>query len=120
MLNPERAVILLAEREGRRVLVGFHPEPGNYEVHLPPGFRAEPGSRWEFMCPVCHQRLITDETDELCALDLEMGGEKHRLFFTPVAGDEATFVISAEGIRSSYGADFKKYLREVGWGPLVE
>ena len=119
MLNPDRTIILLVERDGWRYLIGFHPEPGNYEVHLPPGLVAEPGAHWDFLCPLCNRRLITDDAEGMCALDMETAGKKHRVFFSPVVGEQATFVVSAEGVRESYGADFKKYLREVGWGPRV-
>jgi len=53
MLNPDRSVILTAAHGDTRALIGFHPQPGNYEVCLPPGVRAEKDSRWDFFCPVC-------------------------------------------------------------------
>ena len=117
MLNPEKAVILIAGEGPELFLIGLHPEPGNYEVHLPPGVTPTPGNRWEFHCPACQRSLVTEEVEHLCALDMESGGARHRVYFSPVAGEHATFVLSAEGIRTNYGEDFMKYVREVGWGP---
>ena len=56
MLNPDETIILLGEFEGRRMLVGFHPQPGNYQVYLPPGCDMVAGSRWQLSCPVCRER----------------------------------------------------------------
>ena len=98
MLNPDETVVLIGECGPHRLLVGFHPEPGNYRAFLPPGFELQEGSYWEFQCPVCHRTLMTDEAPELCAIDMERDGKKHRLYFSRVAGEHATFVITAEGI----------------------
>jgi hypothetical protein len=109
MLNPHETIILIGEHAGRRVLVGFHPEPGNYLVHLPPGVEAEQGSRWSFFCPVCHHDLASDLAADLCAIDLRTADDSHRVFFSCIAGDHATFVVSAEGLKESHGAHADKY-----------
>ena len=119
MLNPDETVVLLATRGDTRLLVGFHPQPGNYEVHLPPGSEAEPGSRWDFFCPVCHARLVTEDDDQLCAVDMESRGQKHRLFFSPISGEKATFVVGDDGEREHFGSDFLTYVQAVGWGPRL-
>ena len=50
-------VVLLASHAGSSMLMGFSTEPGNYELHLPPDAEIEPGSIWEFNCPVCRANL---------------------------------------------------------------
>jgi len=120
VLNPEGSIILRAEREGRKMLVGLHPQPGNYEVDLPPGEAMPAGTRWSFSCPVCDQSLVSELSVELCAIDMWLQGERHRVYFSRVAGEEATFVVSAEGMLTDHGvhADqhvetlvHRKYLR---------
>lgn len=119
MLNPDETVVLVAEREGVRLLVGLHPQPGNYQVHLPPGVEVPRGSRWQFSCPVCHGDLAAEAADGLCGLDVEDETGDRRLYFSPVAGEQATFVVSAEGLAERHGMDLDKYVRLVGWGPSI-
>lgn len=108
MLNPDETVVLIGECGPHRVLMGFHPEPGNYRVYLPPGVELEEGSLWSFFCPVCSQSLMMEFAPNLCALDLATQGVRHRLFFSRTAGEQATFVITAEGIEH-HGEDAKKH-----------
>ena len=70
MLNPDETVVLIGECGPHRILIGFHPEPGNYRAYLPPEFNLQEGSMWEFSCPVCSRDLRTDFAPELCALDM--------------------------------------------------
>lgn len=112
MLNPDETVILLGEHRSEVFLVGFHPEPGNYRAHFPPGKEVEKGSRVEFLCPVCHHRLGAAIAPELCALDMLTGRARHRVYFSRIAGEQATFVISAEGIER-YGQHADQHSLEI-------
>jgi hypothetical protein len=113
MLNPDDSIILLAEHDARRLLVGFHPQPGNYEMYLPPDFEMPPELRWSFFCPVCRQELVTEVSDELCALDVHTGGDTHRIYFSRNAGERATFMITAEGLLKDYGIHTDRYLEHL-------
>jgi hypothetical protein len=112
MLNPDETVVLIGEHAGTRVLVGFHPEPGNYKAYMPPGAEANDGSRWEFFCPLCRASLVTELSTELCALDMLARGVAHRVYFSRTAGDHATFVVSAEGIER-LGEDVERHSLEI-------
>jgi len=112
-LNPDDNIVLRAELEGHRILVGFHPQPGNYVVQLPEGESMEPGSRWEFSCPVCDTNLVSELSDELCAIDLCLHDERHRVYFSRIAGEEATFVVSAEGLLTDHGVHTDRYLERL-------
>ena len=111
MLNPDETVVLIGECGPHRVLMGFHPEPGNYQAYLPDGLELQEGSMWEFSCPVCARDLRTDFAPELCALDMATQGVRHRLYFSRVAGEHATFVITAEGIQK-HGRDAERHSLE--------
>jgi len=113
LLNPGERVVLCAEREGHRFLAGFHPQLGNYEVDLPPGEEMPVGTLWNFICPVCEQSLASELSDELCALDVYMAGETHRVYFSRIAGEEATFVVTAEGLLKDYGIHTDRYLERM-------
>ncbi|RLE26399.1 MAG: hypothetical protein DRJ61_18400 [Acidobacteria bacterium] len=98
MLNPDETIILTGNLGSGRLMVGFHPEPGNYRAYVPPGFEVEEGTQWEFFCPVCGQSLKAEIAPRLCALDMVSAGARHRVYFSRTAGEKATFVISAEDI----------------------
>ena len=108
-LNPGDAVVLVAECGKQRILVGLHPEPGNYQAHVPPGVELEPDSIWTFYCPVCRESLVTKLSERFCAIDGPYEGPKHRVYFSRVAGEQATFVVTAEGIHERHGRDVEKH-----------
>jgi hypothetical protein len=112
MLNPDETVILIGVQNDLRVLVGFHPMPGRYQAHVPPGLEVQTGAHWDFFCPLCLQNLVTEAAPDLCALDMVTQNQRHRLFFSRIAGDEATFVISAEGIER-FGRDHEGHSLEI-------
>ncbi|MCD4751341.1 MAG: hypothetical protein K8R59_18375, partial [Thermoanaerobaculales bacterium] len=80
MLNPENAIILIAKHRGKTFLTGFDPQPGNYEMSLPPGTEVLAGEVWTFLCPMCQQDLKTDFGEFLCAIDIHTDEESHRVF----------------------------------------
>ena len=96
MLNPSEAINLVAVQGETRLLIAFHPEPGNYEIHLPPDVTMAVGSRWDFLCPVCHHDLVTEDQPDLCALDLVSKGTASKVLFSRVAGEQMTFVTAAD------------------------
>ena len=112
MLNPDETVVLIGECGPHRILMGFHPKPGTYQAYLPPEFEIQEGSTWDFSCPVCSRSLVTDATPELCALDMAAQGVRHRLFFSRTAGEQATFLITAEGTEK-HGKDADKHSLEI-------
>ncbi len=112
MLNPDETVVLIGECGPHRILIGFHAEPGNYRAYLPPGFKLQEGSMWDFSCPVCSRSLAAEIAPELCALDMTVQGVRHRLYFSRTAGEHATFVITAEGV-TSHGRDADQHSLEI-------
>jgi hypothetical protein len=98
ILNRQNSVLLVGTHGEDRIIIGFHPAPGNYKISLPPGCEIEPGSSWSFSCPLCQQSLVSDISPELCCIDMVTTGVRHRVYFSRIAGEHATFVISAEGV----------------------
>lgn len=112
-LNPHNAIVLVAGWGGRQVLMGFHPEPGNYQVFLPPEVQIVPRSSWDFLCPVCHADLAVEAGADFCALDLDAGGERKRVLFSRVAGERATFLFSGADLEATHGPDGDERLEEI-------
>jgi hypothetical protein len=103
VLNPENAVILRATDEGRQMLLGLHPEPGNYELYIPDGSELPTGSVWRMGCPVCGADLRLGANGELCLVYMEVGGEAMEVWFSPRAGQRVTIVVSASGEVERFG-----------------
>ena len=98
ILNRDSSIMLIGTHGGERIIMGFHPAPGNYRISLPPGYEVEPGSTWDFACPLCQRSLVSDISPQLCCLVMVTRDVRHRVYFSRTAGERATFVISAEGI----------------------
>ncbi len=112
IVNPGPNVILLGRREGREVLLAFHPEPGNYEVAVPHNIAIEKGEVWELFCPVCHENLTFAAEDKMVALNMTTGaGDWHKVLFSRVAGEKATFIVTQEPEPrvEAHGADLSQY-----------
>jgi hypothetical protein len=105
VLNPEHAVIFSASTTGRAMLLGLHPEPGNYHLYAPEGEELAPGSLWRMRCPICGTDLQVGPAGELCLVHLTEGGQQKRVFFSPVVGRRLTFVVDAEGRVQRFGDD---------------
>ncbi len=108
-LNPNKTLILLAEHDSRRMLVGFHPEPGNYEIYFPADAGLEEGQSWDFFCPVCRSDLKTDEDEKMCAVTMLEPDLSRRVLFSRVAGEHATYVIYDRELEHRYGKDAEGY-----------
>ena len=110
MLNPRQSIILVASREEQRFLIGLHPQPGNYEVYLPPEAKVEAGSRWDFYCPACQGRLISEEDEDLCVLERVTGEALEQILFSRVSGEHVTFVVAQRKIIERFGEQADLYL----------
>jgi hypothetical protein len=62
---------------------------------------------------VCEKSLLSELSEDLCALDVTSPGETHRIYFSRIAGEEATFVVSAEGMLKDYGIHTDRYLEHL-------
>jgi len=102
-------VVLVGMLGGAQMLIGFHPEPGDYTLFLPPGAELEHGVTWTFHCPVCHGSLVSDLNENLCALDLDEDGAKKRVLFSRIAGEHATYVVSGGADALALGEDRDEY-----------
>ncbi len=111
-LNPGKDICLVAGRSTTRVVVAFNPEPGNYAVHLAPDARIDDGSEWHFFCPACHASLDVLGAGRLAALMRETEEESQTVYFSRVAGQQATVVVTEEGEQETIGDDVDEMLEE--------
>ena len=109
MLNPGTSIVLGAEHGGTRMLIGMNPQPGKYEVYLPPKVSCEDGCKWDFFCPLCQEDLKNQEDPNLCELELVLGGENLRILFSRVAGEHATFILHQDTLKERHGENSDRY-----------
>lgn len=117
-LNPREAVVLVAARGDTKVLLQFHPRPGDYKLFKPDDLELVPGEAWSFFCPVCHGNLAVEEGGEFCQLLLRAEGRSRQLLFSRVAGKHATFVLSEGAVEERHGAEADEamsYLSRLKW-----
>ena len=104
VLNPEHAVILRGMHEDHSILMGFHPDPGNYELFLPEQVPLTPGAAWKFSCPMCGADLQAGVSGRVCLVEMaEAGEETKKVFFSRVMGQRFTFVVSRDGEVQRFG-----------------
>jgi hypothetical protein len=134
VLNPEHAIVVLARPQGTAeaeaeagaqsrtgseagtLLLGLHPEPGNYASYLPPGAEPPPeGTCYELRCPLCRAELSAKNAERMCALDLEEGGEKRQVLFSAVAGERATFVVDGSDVVARFGEHAEERLSQLAY-----
>ena len=108
-LNPSPMLILVASQDKKRMMIGFHPKPGKYDVYLPPNVTTENGSKWDFSCPLCQEDLRTEEDPNLCELELWVENEPQRILFSRIAGEHATFIVHGGALTEKHGADAPRY-----------
>jgi hypothetical protein len=109
-LNPDRSIILRMSRGDVDCLIGLHPQPGKYEVYLPPKVTTEDGTVWDFACPLCGEALMCRNEPNLCRLDLKVDGESVKILFSRVAGEHATFVLHEDKPEERFGEDAERYV----------
>ena len=109
MLNPGSAIILKASHKEMRILIGMHPQPGKYEIFLPPNVSCEDGTKWDFFCPLCQEDLRTKEDGNLSELGLMVDGKPLRIVFSRIAGEHATFILHEDVVKERLGEDVDRY-----------
>jgi len=102
-LNPNVKIILRAERRGRKALLLFSPQPGNYDVICPDEFRIKKGDVVEFSCPICGHGLGSRRGEGMAEIRVvNPGGEEGKVYFSRQYGHHETYFVTEEDIRS-YG-----------------
>ncbi|MCU0662900.1 MAG: hypothetical protein MUC50_11320 [Myxococcota bacterium] len=112
ILSPGERIVLVGSSGGERVLVAFHPQPGNYEVWVPPGVELKQGALWSFFCPLCCTDLRSPDNDKLCALEVITNDRPRQALFSRIAGEQATFIVTPTAIEHRHGPDADLYVEQ--------
>ena len=95
-LNMSGGIVLVGECEDRKTVFVFDPEPGKYQMEVADELEVEPGTLWEFTCPLCGENLSTEFNNRMARLHLMKAGTPKQVFFSKVADERATFVLGGD------------------------
>ena len=100
----------VAKKEKRSGLILLSPKVGDYTSLLHSAFKTINGDELDFFCPLCHSSLVALDVSEKLVriIMIDENSEKHELFFSGVAGEHCTFVISDKKFEE-FGNDSEKY-----------
>jgi hypothetical protein len=108
-LNPNVKVILTATKGSTSGLLLFSPQPGNYQAIVADELDLRPGDRIDLRCPVCCRSLTSCVNENLAELGFRLtNGTEGRVHFARRFGEQATFFITREEVRS-YGENVGTY-----------
>jgi hypothetical protein len=100
MLNPNVKVILRAERKSHAALFLFSPQPGNYDVTVPSGFKLVKGERVKFSCPICSHDLTSARDRDMAEIDfVGPSGRSGTVVFSRQYGHHETYFVTREDVR---------------------
>jgi hypothetical protein len=96
-------IVLRTECEGRKALLLFSPQPGNYRVITPESFRLKKNDEVRFSCPLCGRDLTSKRDKGMAEISFSTpGGHSGRVVFSRVYGHHETYFVTKEEVRS-YG-----------------
>ncbi|MFO7843857.1 MAG: hypothetical protein R6V16_08605 [Bacteroidales bacterium] len=99
-LNVGEYIILSAEtNHNDSGLILMNPELGNYSVIKNKNFKISEGEKYDFYCPVCHEKLAADIHDNLShILMIDEKGHEYEILFSRIAGEKSTYKIIGESV----------------------
>lgn len=111
VLNPEHAIILKASLGHDQVLIGMHPDPGNYQIYVGHSVPVRAGTAWTFSCPMCHEDLQAEGAgnENLCTVTMQTDQSELKVFFSRIAGEKATWVVNRQGEVEQHGDAATQY-----------
>ena len=111
-LKPHNKVVLSARKNsGKRGIILFNPQLGEYDILFHHTFRLENGEHLDILCPLCHANL-TDQTISKNLARIKMidnAGEEYDIYFSEIFGEKCTYKISRDKKVQSFGEDAQDY-----------
>lgn len=103
---------VISKKSNNRGLIMLNPNLGDYSITSHPEVQFEAGEYVEFYCPVCHANLaasaINSNLVKVIMVD-ELSGVKSDVYFSKVAGEKSTFIITDNKVIEKYGEDAHLY-----------
>lgn len=95
VVNPDETIMLIVSQPGTgvQVLVGFHPQPGNYTTYVPTGFEFVKGVYYDYFCPLCRQNLLEQQKEKMSGLHIRQGEKTQTVLFSNIHGECNTRIL---------------------------
>ncbi|HSH50759.1 MAG TPA: hypothetical protein VK982_03450 [Bacteroidales bacterium] len=99
-LNVGEYIILSAETSHNDSgLVLMNRELGNYSVIQNKNFKFREGEKYDFYCPICHEKLAAEIHDNLSHIIMrDEKGNDYEILFSKIAGEKSTYKIIGESV----------------------
>ena len=107
----EDVVFLIKKPKWDGGLIMLSPELGNYTSKHHRSFKIEEGENFDFLCPICHAKLVSEVAEHLAGVIMrDKDGEESRVLFSRINGEQSTYKITDGKKVQSYGEHAKKYI----------
>jgi len=114
----EQIVLAANTQHNDAGLILLSPELGNYTVKTNSRFKINIGEKYDFYCPVCHEKLATDLHDNLSRVILiDENNINYEILFSKIAGEKSTYKIVGESFEL-FGDHKSKYLNFINLSEL--
>ena len=110
-LNVGEYIILSAEtNHNDSGIILMNHELGNYSVIRNKNFKIREGEKYDFYCPICHEKLAADIHDNLSHIIMvDDKGSEYQILFSKIAGEKSTYKIIGESVEI-YGDHHSNYI----------
>ncbi len=110
-LNVGKHIVLTVRaNHGDSGIVFLNPEIGNYTTEVNPEFKVKSGEKYDFSCPVCHEKLAADVHDNLSRIIMiDEKGDEYEILFSKIAGEKSTYKIIGESVEI-FGEHHSNYI----------
>ena len=100
-LNPNVKIVLRAEHQGRRELILFSPQPGNYDVTIPETLQLRTKDRVRLSCPICAADLTSKRDENMAEIHFrtDPSGTEGTVVFSRTYGRHETYFVTSEEVK---------------------
>jgi hypothetical protein len=110
LLLNDHLILTVRHQDGSPMLLLMNPEVGNYQTMHHPSHTIKDGQKFDFLCPLCHKKLVSDLNENLVmVLMKDEKGKVFELHFSRIAGQKSTYKIMGKEVQT-YGIDAPHYL----------
>lgn len=104
-------LILTVKHENQTgMMLLLNPEIGNYQTMHHKSHVIEEGQKFDFYCPICHHKLLSDLNENLVMVLMKDEKDKtFELHFSRIAGQKSTYKIMGKEVQT-FGIDAPHYL----------
>lgn len=110
LLLDKRLILTVTHHDDSGMLLLMNPEAGNYQTVHHPSNQIIDGEKYEFYCPICHNKLESGLNANLAMVMMRDDEEKmFELHFSKIAGQRSTYKIMGKQVQT-FGIDAPHYI----------